>query len=57
VKKLPRLTEEEQYSLEMMTRAIVSKILKDPVKYLKVNGSKNYAEMVREIFRLDEEEG
>jgi glutamyl-tRNA reductase len=56
VKKLPRLTEEEQYSLEMMTKAIVSKILKDPVQYLKVNGSKNYAEMVREIFRLEEED-
>lgn len=56
VKKLPRLTEEEQYSLEMMTKAIVSKILKDPVHYLKVNGSKNYAEMVREIFRLGEED-
>jgi len=56
VKKLPRLTEEEQYSLEMMTKAIVSKILKDPIKYLKVNGSKNYAEMVKEIFRLNEED-
>ncbi len=55
-KKLPRLTEEEQYSLEMMTKAIVSKILKDPVHYLKVNGSKNYAEMVKEIFRLEEDQ-
>jgi glutamyl-tRNA reductase len=55
-KKLPRLTEEEQYSLEMMTKAIVSKILKDPVQYLKVNGSKNYAEMVKEIFRLEEDQ-
>lgn len=55
VKKLPHLTEEEQYSLEMMTKAIVSKILKDPVQYLKINGSENYAKMVREIFRLNEE--
>ena len=55
VKKLPHLTEEEQYSLEMMTRAIVSKILKDPIQYLKANGSSNYAEMLREIFGLDEE--
>jgi glutamyl-tRNA reductase len=39
-----------------MTKAIVSKILKDPVQYLKANGSKNYAEMVKEIFRLDEED-
>jgi glutamyl-tRNA reductase len=56
VKKLPRLTEEEQYSLEMMTKAIISKLLKDPVNYLKTNGSKNYAEMIKEIFRLEEGE-
>lgn len=55
VKKLSHLTEEEQYSLEMMTKAIVSKMLKDPVQYLKANGSNNYAKMVREIFRLNEE--
>jgi glutamyl-tRNA reductase len=56
VKKLPRLTEEEQYSLEMMTKAIVGKVLKDPVNYLKTNGSKNYAEVVKEVFRLEEGE-
>ncbi len=55
MRKLPHLTEEEQYSLEMMTKAIVSKILKNPIQYLKINGSKNYAEMVKEIFRLDGE--
>jgi glutamyl-tRNA reductase len=55
-KKLPRLTEEEQYSLEMMTKAIVNKILKDPVQYLKANGNKNYAEMIKEIFHLEEDE-
>jgi glutamyl-tRNA reductase len=54
LKKLPHLSEEEQYSLEMMTKSIVSKILKDPVQYLKINGSKNYAEMIKEIFRLEE---
>jgi len=56
MRKLPYLTEEEQYSLRMMTKAIVSKILKDPIQYLKANGSNNYAEMVKEIFRLDEED-
>lgn len=55
LKKLPPLSSDQYESLEAMTRAIVSKILKDPVHYLKVNGSKNYAEMVKEIFRLDEE--
>jgi len=56
VRKLPPLTEEEQYSLEMMTKAIVSKILKDPVQYLKANGSNNYAEMARKLFQLDGED-
>jgi len=39
----------------MMTRAIVSKILNDPIRSLKANGTSNYAEVVRELFRLDEE--
>jgi len=56
MRKLPPLTEEEQYSLEMMTKAIVSKILKDPVQYLKANGSNNCAEMARQLFQLDEED-
>jgi glutamyl-tRNA reductase len=56
LKKLPQLSEEEQYSLEMMTKSIINKILKDPVQYLKINGSKNYAEMIKEIFRLEEEQ-
>jgi len=55
LKKLPHLTEEEQYSLEMMTRAIVSKILKDPINSLKANGNinDNYAETARQLFQLD----
>jgi glutamyl-tRNA reductase len=55
VKKLPSLTEEARYSLEMMTKAIVAKILKDPVRNLKVNGHSDpdYMEMVRELFQLD----
>jgi glutamyl-tRNA reductase len=55
VKKLPSLTEEERYSLEMMTKAIVAKILKDPIRNLKVNGHSDpdYMEMVKELFQLD----
>ena len=57
LKKLPPLSEEEQYSLEMMTRAIVAKILKEPIHSLKANGRHDlgYAEMVRELFQLDVE--
>lgn len=58
VKNLPNLTEEEQYSLEMMTKAIVSKILKDPIRSLKANGGikHNYAETVRQLFQLNVED-
>jgi len=57
LKKLPPLTEEEQYSLEMMTRAIVAKILKDPIHNLKANGRHvpGYSEMVTDLFQLDVE--
>lgn len=58
MKKLPNLTEEEQYSLEMMTKAIVTKILNDPIHSLKANGysNHNYAELVKQLFRLNVED-
>jgi len=55
LKKLRPLSDEERDSLDAMTKSIVTKILNDPIQYLKANGSNNYAEMVRELFRLDEE--
>ena len=57
LKKLPPLSKEERYHLEMMTRAIVTKILKDPISNLKANGhsSSDYVEMVMELFALGEE--
>lgn len=57
VKKLPPLSDEERYNLEMMTKAIVTKILKDPIDNLKANGHSNrdYTEMVKELFQLQEE--
>ncbi len=57
VKKLPPLSDEERYSLEMMTKAIVAKILKDPIGNLQANGhsNRNYTEMVKELFQLNEE--
>jgi glutamyl-tRNA reductase len=54
VKKLPPLSDRELYSLEMMTRAIVTKILKDPIRVLKNNRyhDQNYTETVKELFQL-----
>ena len=56
LKKLPKLTDEEQNSLEAMTEAIVTKVLNDPIQYLKKNtaNNKDYAHMVSELFRLKE---
>jgi len=56
LKKLQPLSDEERDSLDAMTKSIVTKILNDPVQYLKANGSNNYAEMVRELFRLNVED-
>ena len=57
MKKLPPMSEEEQYKLEMMTRAIVAKILKNPINNLKTNGHEDldYINMVKELFQLNVE--
>ncbi len=58
VKKLPPLSDEDRYRLEMMTKAIVAKILKDPINNIRANGHNNrdYTEMVKDLFQLNEEE-
>ncbi len=57
LKKLRSLSDEERYSLEMMTKSIITKILQDPILYLKTNADANgdYAEMISELFQLDRE--
>ena len=57
LKKLPPLSEKQQQSLEAMTKAIVTKVLHDPIDYLKddAQNKKEYSRMVSEIFRLDKE--
>ena len=56
LKKLPPLSGEERENLEAMTKAIVTKILKEPIQYLKDKGDGQYAEAVRELFQLEGEE-
>lgn len=51
--KLHPLSCEERDSLEVMTKSIVTKILNDPIQYLKANGGA--AEIVKELFSLDVE--
>ncbi len=55
LKKLPSLSDEQRESLEAMTRSIVTKILKDPIQYLKTNGNGNHIEVIRDLFQLDNE--
>ncbi|HEY78215.1 MAG TPA: glutamyl-tRNA reductase [Dehalococcoidia bacterium] len=54
VKKMPSLSDRELYSLEMMTRAIITKILKDPIRFLKDNRDSDYdyTDIVKELFQL-----
>ena len=58
VKRLRPLSHEELESLDSMTKAIVTKILHDPIQYLKGSDENNgdYAAVVSELFRLNKEE-
>ncbi len=55
LKKLRPLSKEEQDNLEAMTQSIVTRILKDPVQFLKRNGNGSYCQIVRDLFHLDGE--
>ena len=57
IKKLPPLTPEQEENLEAMTKAIVKKILHNPIQYLRKNGHTNeeVVRVLRELFALDEQ--
>jgi glutamyl-tRNA reductase len=57
LKKLRHLSAEEQQSLEAMTKAIVQKILHDPIQHLKNNAHRraDYITLVNDIFQLDKD--
>ncbi|MBT7289010.1 MAG: NAD(P)-binding domain-containing protein, partial [Chloroflexi bacterium] len=57
MKQLPELTEKQQYNLEKMTKAIVTKILNDPIYAIKANGHKHpdYDKLVEDLFKLNTE--
>jgi glutamyl-tRNA reductase len=54
LKKLRTLSDEERDSLEAMTKALVTKILNDPIQYLKENAPNkpDYIQLVNELFQL-----
>ncbi|RJO62885.1 MAG: glutamyl-tRNA reductase [Dehalococcoidia bacterium] len=53
--KLPSLSAEERASLEAMTKAIVSRILRKPIRCLEGSDGVEYGEAVRGLFNLDTE--
>ena len=53
--KLPALSAEERASLEAMTKAIISKILREPIRCLESGDGTEYSEAVRGLFNLDVE--
>ena len=54
LKKLPELSDEERAHLDSMTKAIVQKILHEPVQYLKNNHkNEDYIRIINELFCLD----
>ncbi|MCJ7655840.1 MAG: glutamyl-tRNA reductase [Dehalococcoidia bacterium] len=57
LKKLRHLSPEEQQSLEAMTKAIVQKILHEPIQHLKTNtrSRDDYITLVNDIFQLDKD--
>ena len=55
LKRLPDLLDEERQPLEAFSRALVRKILHDPITNLKRNRQPEQGNVVRELFNLDDE--
>ena len=57
LKKLGRdVTFEQQERLDIMTRAIVKKLLHEPITYLREQRSPSHLQLARELFNIDERE-
>ena len=57
LKKLRHLSPEEQQRLEAMTKAIVQKLLHEPIQHLKTNtcSRDDYIALINDIFQLDKD--
>ncbi len=53
INKLPPLTDDQKRCLDAMTKSIVTKILTEPISYLKTCKDGEYLNIVKEIFGLD----
>jgi glutamyl-tRNA reductase len=54
IKKLSSLTKEEKASVDLLTRSIVDKILRDPIMYLKSGDGRDAEEVISRLFNLED---
>ncbi|MFA7247390.1 MAG: glutamyl-tRNA reductase, partial [Dehalococcoidia bacterium] len=54
MKKMASLTEEEKLHVDLLTRSIVDKILRDPIMYLKEGGSAERIDIINRLFGLND---
>jgi len=52
LKKMPSLSQEEKQSIDLLTRSIVDKIIRDPILYLKSGSGTDHAETISRLFGL-----
>ena len=56
LRRLPPLSDHEREHLEALTKSIVTRILTEPLQYLKQNGSNGHTEFLKELFNLQAQE-
>jgi len=54
LKKLPALTGGERQAIDLLTRSIVDKILREPIMFLKSGDGADGSEVIRRLFGLDD---
>ncbi len=54
VKKLPELTAAERQAVDLLTRSIVDKILREPIMFLKSGEGTDGSEVIRRLFGLND---
>jgi len=54
MKKMASLSEEEKQQIDLLTRSIVDKILRDPILYLKEGGGADRIETISRLFGLND---
>jgi glutamyl-tRNA reductase len=53
LRKLPSLSSEERLSIDLLTRSIVDKLLRDPIMYLRSARGTDHSEFISRLYSLD----